>query len=83
MNVDIKGEKTLILKEYIDIKIDFESLCINRIKYVREIITILECGWDIYMKYKGVFILLHSVSMSRYRNSSEDINVTKNNLLQI
>lgn len=44
MNVDIKGEKTLILKEYIDIKIDFESLCINRIKYVREIITILECG---------------------------------------
>lgn len=40
MNVDIKGEKTLILKEYID-KIDFESPYINRIKYVREIIKIL------------------------------------------
>ena len=72
MNVDIKGEKTLILKEYID-KIDFESPYINRIKYVREIITILESGWDIYMKYKGVFILLHFVSMSRYRDSSERI----------
>jgi hypothetical protein len=31
------------LKEYID-KIDFESPYINRIKYVREIITILESG---------------------------------------